>query len=267
MAITLGKKKYTTTIDGGLSFAVHKDNLIFCHDAQQSTGSTHWPDACITQSSQASHSVTSGKWGAFNTGSSHIQNMGGTTRNSGGPTLNSVSYTSKNKLKYFTFDGSQDWFLMTQNSCGSDSGSLVTWAKTSTSDKYILSVSDGGPAGLGFGINTSSQISTTYYSGARGWMVASGSSDVCDGEWHQFVWSYGGSKIKHYLDGNLETTTTELTRSSAGGQWGAALNCIGRNWSGRYFNGDIAYIALYEEMVSDENISRMFDAQRHRFNV
>ena len=50
-------------------------------------------------------------------------------------------------------------------------------------------------------------------------------------------------------------------------QFPSNIGAIGRNHSGNYWNGDIAYLAMYADALTASEVSKMFQAQRHRFNV
>ena len=269
MAITFGKKR-----QDALSFAVVTDNMVACWDAQQSTGSLHWPDACVSGSAPKKHTSfygsAGGTWGKFNTGSRNIQNMGGTTQNSGGPTLNTETYNNKNKVKYFTFDGSNDWFCTTQTSISAYSGSIVAWIRMdSSSTMWVLSHHSGGPINIGYGA-MSGKMNVWHYTGAPGFQQHQSTGSISGDKWRQVVWTYDSmnqndNKFAMYIDGDLdhEKGLSWYTASQFPGNIGA----IGRNHSGKYWNGDIAYLAMYADALTASEVSKMFQAQRHRFRV
>ena len=229
MATTYGSKP-----NSALSFAVERDNLLQCYDAMESTGSLHFPDmAGVYTGSKAESS----------------------------PTLNTTDGVGNNKIKYYTFDGS-DYFHFEQygqpNIC-----SLSTWIRINDTNalETLCSHISGGPVGTYYFIETTGYMGFGYYDDS--WKVVTGTGTVVDDNvWHHCVFARSGTNHRFYVDGSLDTN---LTMDAA---MGGTINTIGSKWSGAHkFTGDMAHFSMYSVQLSATQISNMYEAQRHRFGV
>jgi hypothetical protein len=149
-----------------------------------------------------------------------------------------------------TFDGSDDWIEHTQithpTAC-----TLMVWIKTSTGSKTICSHSSGGPVSTNYSISAAGYLRFHYYDGQ--WRdVDSNPITVTDGNWHHVVFARNGTNHKMYKDGELidENTLTS--------QMGGAVNAIGRNWGGAYFNGLMSDFRIYSTQLSAAQISEIY---------
>ena len=229
MAFSHGSKP-----NSALSFAVERDNLLQCYDAFESTGSTHWPDVAGVYTGSAASST---------------------------PTLNTTDGVGSNKIKYFTLDGS-DYFHFEQygqpNIC-----SLSTWIRINDTNalETLCSHISGGPVGTYYFIETTGYMGFGYYDDS--WKVVTGTGTVVDDNvWHHCVFARSGTNHRFYVDGSLDTN---LTMDSA---VGGTINTIGSKWAGgNKFTGDIAHFSMYSVQLSAAQVSKMYEAQRHRFGV
>ena len=229
MAFSHGSKS-----NSALSFAVERDNLLQCYDAMESTGSTHWPDVAGVYTGSAASST---------------------------PTLNTTDGVGSNKIKYFTLDGS-DYFHFEQhaqpNIC-----SLSTWIRINDTNalETLSSHISGGPVSTYYAIQTTGYMVFGYYDGT--WREVTGSGSVVDDNvWHHCVFARSGTNHRFYVDGSLDTNLT--MNSSMGG----TINTIGSKWGGASkFTGDIAHFSMYNVQLSATQVSKMYQAQRHRFGV
>jgi len=229
MGTTYGSKP-----NSALSFAVERDNLLQCYDAMESTGSLHFPDmAGVYTGSKAESS----------------------------PTLNTTDGVGNNKIKYYTFDGS-DYFHFEQygqpNIC-----SLSTWIRINDTNalETLCSHISGGPVGTYYFIETTGYMGFGYYDGS--WKAVTGTGTVVDDNvWHHCVFARSGTNHRFYVDGSLDTN---LTMDSA---MGGTINTIGSKWAGgSKFTGDIAHFSMYSVQLSAAQVSNMYEAQRSRFGV
>jgi hypothetical protein len=111
-------------------------------------------------------------------------------------------------------------------------------------------------------------MNLNHYTGAPGFQNHSTTGSVNDGNWRQLVWTYvvGSGKAAMYIDGDLDHEKTLYWYTSSK-DFPSNIGCIGRTYNGGYWDGDIAYVALYRDALTASEVSRMFQAQRHRFNV
>ncbi len=103
------------------------------------------------------------------------------------------------------------------------------------------------------------------------WDVASGITNVADGNWHHIAGTYNGQEIKVYVDGNLEGTTaytggiTYQNASSRGcSPPGLGPLSIGRRewcgWPNGYYEGLIDEVDIFSRALTDTEIQAIFNA-------
>ena len=173
---------------------------------------------------------------------------------------NRTSYDISSKSNYgqvnngvaLTFDGSDDYISMTQVSHPTNC-TLMVWIKTSTANKSICSHYDGNPVNMNYNINSSGYLEYQYYDGS--WRtIDSNPVTVTDGNWHHIVFARSGTNHKMYKDGAL------IDEGTLNSQMGGAIASIGRNWSGKYFNGLMSDFRIYSTQLSAADISEIYNS-------
>ena len=81
-----------------------------------------------------------------------------------------------------------------------------------------------------------------------------------DGNWHFFAFVFGGGNSDVYRNGVRMGATFSVSRSDVGDSPLDLL--IGRGPSGQPFNGYIDDLAIYQRVLSAENIQELYARQR-----
>jgi hypothetical protein len=175
--------------------------------------------------------------------------------------VNNVNLSLNNTYSV-AFDGTDDYMSMTLPVLG-NTHTLSAWFKTTAS--Y------GGPGSEGTlisylssgGGNDDSVLSVV--TNKVGWSDFTdddqyGTSTVNDGNWHQAVVVVTASTQKIYVDGVLETTTSNAY--SAGTSFSSAT--IGRraNAAQRFFNGNIDEVAIWNSELSATDVTAIYNGGR-----
>ena len=94
------------------------------------------------------------------------------------------------------------------------------------------------------------------------------STTFSTGVWHHVLATYSGEssddKVRIYVDGSLETTSSALGGDMLGGT--NNNNFIGKNCHSsdtNYFNGQISSVSIFNKQLSDTEISAIYTAGRH----
>jgi len=94
------------------------------------------------------------------------------------------------------------------------------------------------------------------------------STTFSTGVWHHVLATYSGEssddKVRIYVDGSLETTSSALGGDMLGGT--NNNNFIGKNCHSsdtNYFNGQISSVSIFNKQLSDIEISAIYTAGRH----
>lgn len=197
-------------------------------------------------------------------------NAGGTTYSavSPGPPTRATSAVGE-----FTFDGVNDWGRMASTiSVGSDV-TVSAWIKqTDTLDRGLLSHCNGGPVGLGYGINAG-KMHYKYYT--TSWQTTSGTTSVNDGNWKNLVWAKTGTTMVMYINGVQDFSTTltgdkSSTLVSIGSYWGPCNSegyGPGTDGYGSVFAGTLGSMMIHTAYLSATEVQQNFNALRGRFAI
>jgi hypothetical protein len=160
------------------------------------------------------------------------------------------------------FDGTDDYMSMTLPVLG-NTHTLSAWFKSTAS--Y------GGPGSEGTLI---SYISSggggddsvlSVVTNKVGWSDFTdddqyGTSTVNDGNWHQAVVVVTATTQKIYVDGSLETTTSNSY--SAGTSFSSATLGRRANAAQRFFNGNIDEVAIWNSELSATDVTAIYNGGR-----
>jgi len=144
-----------------------------------------------------------------------------------------VEYSSDNKYNYLnqfptdnsqwttgkygsglTLDGSDDYLYSDETvfrKIRDQPFTVSTWIKTSTSTngRYLISNStDNSGTFSGFTLSLSSSCQPVFTVAGTS---TTGTSNLCDNQWHQVTGVFNGSQIMVYSDSNLQNTTNSVT--------------------------------------------------------
>ena len=134
--------------------------------------------------------------------------------------------------------------------------SVAAWIKTSSSVQKPIFSNRG--TGIYFGI-TGGKFFTYYTTGSPQNMVSVIS--VNDNGWHHVVWTSNGSVSRMYVDGRLDSRINQ----SRGAQTGTAyIGWDAPNFN-EYFAGDIAQVAVYNNVLSAGDVEQLYAQNAGRF--
>jgi hypothetical protein len=163
-----------------------------------------------------------------------------------------------------TFDGSND-YIARSNFIGTTSTfSVCHWIKLAVNQntRTIFSNYTSSNRGWVTGISDYAQNVVKFYLGNTVHLYASSALDV--NVWYLVSVTYDNGNPKIYINDTLNNS------SSATVVFGSTLysNDIGRLGVGsQYFNGSIANVSVYNRALTAAEVSRNFNATRHRFGI
>jgi hypothetical protein len=198
----------------------------------------------------------------------------------GATLVNGVGFTSANNGT-FIFDGTND-YVNIQYPPGINSGSQITlilWAKwitTGTTTTTIQTIVDNnyrtayasGPGSIGFVIHDRPDLDKALEWGASpgaGITRCTSTFQVGDGNWRFISGTNDGSTSVLFVDG----IQSGLARTAAGIGDSQPLINIGR-WqfvNGRYFNGNVSGLMIYNRALSASEILQNYNATRGRYRI
>ena len=179
----------------------------------------------------------------------------------------SYSNTSKSIGYSLSFDGN-DFVDLTGSSLpmrGDDARTISAWVKT-TSDGRVVST---GQAVDGAGAQTFNLVLVNnghvgVMGGAHDVYPSTGKK-VNDNKWHHIAAAYEQGKLKTYVDGVLDTTSTTTTydggiplKYNTAGQ----RNFLGKNnhvGAEMYFRGNMDEVAIWNKALSDDEIFAIYN--------
>jgi hypothetical protein len=89
---------------------------------------------------------------------------------------------------------------------------------------------------------------------------------VNDGNIHNICYSYSGTSLKTYRDGNLIESITMNSEMSAG-SFNFRFGNLSSGSSNYYSNLDYYHISFYNRQLSDAEVKQNFDALRERYGL
>ena len=170
-----------------------------------------------------------------------------------------------------SFDGGDEYIVFNRPSQIVDGGSvsLVLWAKwttTGTTQSTIQSLVDNFHGAVGrITVQDRPDLSKklTFFIGRDSNGIQS-SGQVGDGTWKHISCTNDGSTSRIYINGELdnslagETGIRNVYDYMNIGRWGS---------NSRYLNGQVSGLLIYDRALTSAEVSRNFNATRHRFGV
>jgi len=191
-------------------------------------------------------------------------------------TITGATWTRQSKgLWALYFDGTDDYA-----DCGAPSVldfgsatdfSIEFWLKTNydatqyrglVSKRPDYGTSDGFAVGM-----TATEKINFYIADGTNYVDVSSDTSVKDDTWHQVVVTADrDGNAQHYLDGATDGTATSIT--SVGDITSADNLIIGALTStGRFCQGNVALLRIYNRLLSSLEIQNHFNQERHLFGV
>lgn len=198
-------------------------------------------------------------------------NQGGSTY-----TLNSTGAPSfiNDTATSFQFDGSNDFGRINTQSQFTSNVTVSAWVKTtSTKDQGILAHCNGGPSSVGYGMSNG-KMYYQYYTGPWQYLLSTTTS-LNDGNWKNLVWAKSVTNMKQYINGTLDSDSTLVGNVTANIQsigcfWGPCSSDgygAGTDSYASVFNGNIAYIIVYNKQLSATEVTQNYNALKNRFGL
>lgn len=206
---------------------------------------------------------------SFDSGTSSVYYMTGTSTNLNGVLQNGVTF-SPNYGGFWSFDGSNDRILLngaTTNAWQLNSNlnwTVSAWIRTSTTV--------GNSLGQGPVFSNSSGVTVysvmcvnngraTYWHYNNTWLRKSGSIKINDGNWYQITWvNRSNGTMDIYVNEQLDANNVSSTLSSTN-----HLDIIGGSWAGA-FSGDIASLQINNGVAfTREQVIQNYRAMVNKF--
>ncbi len=158
---------------------------------------------------------------------------------------------------------------------------VLTWAYKSDwgesspfSQRLISKYPNTGSSGwLQYLTGDSGLFKNVIYVGGTRYEANINATSISSG-WHQVVFTYDGSSFKLYIDASLEQTNSnmsgDLSSNSTdlfiGNQQDSSNSPVNSD-SGRYFNGKIAIVKIYDSALSEADITSEFNYHKSTFGL
>ena len=180
----------------------------------------------------------------------------------GGTLINGAGFGISN-VKYFTFDGSNDYIdfgTLTANI--STTCTVGCWVKTTTTSQCMtVTFSAYGSIYINR-FNTSGKI-LAFFDGTTGNNTSAdiSNSSVNDGKWHHIAATNNGSLCSMYIDGILDKTYSETPSYST-----SIYNQISGQADGNnMMNGFISFAFVYNRALTAQEILQNYNATKGRY--
>src|SRR3989338_4454688 len=145
-----------------------------------------------------------GYWN-FDRNTTSVRDLSG--KKNDGTRVGGVNWTTGGKLDSgFSFDGTNDFINVSQNTNMNGVGTVAVWFKTSSTNDYgyLVSKWTANTLGwqIGFNTNANNQLRADWANGVTYLSpLSSTGTNVRDGKWHLGVSTYNGTTAITYLDG------------------------------------------------------------------
>ena len=156
----------------------------------------------------------------------------------------------------FTFDGTDEYIDLGIITSGSTM-SLSVWVNLDVNNIY-QHIIDSSSNYWHFAM-----LNTGYLYFYNGSVFPGSQSQISTNTWHMLSLSFDLTNWHIYINGTLDSTINTATSALNHGN----IN-IGRWQSGgRYLNGKISNLQIYNRVLTSDEIARNYNATRHRFGV
>ena len=208
--------------------------------------------------------VDAGNLVSYENNSTTAYNLAGSET---GTLTNGVGFDSGNADSW-TFDGTNDYIDITglDSSYQVSAGSIEAWIKPSSdgSDQMVCGL--GGAHTLGatriIRINGNQWGFVGYGSANQDW---GNIAPVAFNTWAHIVIGWNGTALTFWLNGvEYNTTRTGIVTPNSSI---IRLGVSTWNTSDRAFEGDIALMRMYSKLITSDEVTQNFNAQRNRFGI
>lgn len=183
-------------------------------------------------------------------------------------TIYGASWTSGKANGALSFDGVNDYV-----DCGNsatldptDEATIQAWVRIGqlpSTAGHIMAIAGRSGAGTDLDLQVETDNRFKFYVGA-GYVAVSNTVAQTD-RWYHIAGTYqAANNVKVYINGTLEKTTLiSITRAPNPGKF-----CIGQSgfWPGRFFNGTIDEVGIYDRALSAEEIEADYMQTGTRFS-
>ncbi len=169
-------------------------------------------------------------------------------------------------MKNFDFNGSSDYMDIPDLGSG-NVATIMAWIKSDTDHSGFVYTPHANGHDNWFGVlNQKIYFFGTQSADTNNFSLY-GTTVMSNGSWNQIAMTinYATSTVQVWLNGSLENSTT---RSHTIADWGAAAS-LGRRGtiSQYYFNGEIASVMVYSEVLTAAEILKNFNAHKGRYGL
>jgi len=157
------------------------------------------------------------------------------------------------------FDGNGD--LVTTSYKPSSSFTASAWAKTTSSGNLEILCGWNGSDRISIEINGGNQV---YLTTTNAYYERFDSLTISDGIWHHYIYTWNGSNIVFYFDGNKEVNDASGNPSDINVQAtyiGARTLAV----SDRHFHGQIDDVMIYDRALTASEIQQLYSDQNQIF--
>ena len=189
-----------------------------------------------------------------------------------GSLINGVGYNSANG-GFLTFDGVNDYSILARPSSIVTGGQIsislwARWVTTGTTTSTIQALIDNNHSSSplqGFVIQDRPDLSKSLtFSVVQNSNGAQSTFQVGDGNWHHITGTNDQSNTRLYIDGVLNAQVAQ------GGLGIVQPNISIGYWQftpGRYLNGNVSQVSIYNRALSAAEIQQNFNALKGRYGI
>lgn len=168
---------------------------------------------------------------------------------------------------FIRFDGASNLSSGTLNPINI---SIGAWVRTGDPDAngYIV-VKEGLSSeipwvlSIGGGVNSPASDGMSLYTGSA-WLSSGIKTNVRDGGWHYVMGTYDGTSMKYYVDGFLDSSTTDGNGDLVTASTKFYISVL--NSTSEYFIGDIVMVHIYDRALSDNEVYHNYINTNPRFS-
>ncbi len=201
---------------------------------------------------------------SFESGSTTAYSMVGAVT---GALTNGVGYSTQNSGTW-TFDGADDWINFGNSLDSLVNLSLECWinpgSQTTSFTGLIsktLNNSDGWEIRTGFNSSSTQTFVQFRYKGDQ---APTGVVTLNNNQWYHLIATGESGSQKLYVNGVVSASNTSSNTPTPNSN---NLSIGKLAYSGLYFNGKIPIARIYNRVLTQEEVSQNFNAQRSRFAI
>jgi len=173
--------------------------------------------------------------------------------------INTPTFNSANNLGTFSFDGVNERasFTYTSLPTGSSAGTMMGWAKTTTTanNGYVISYGETGQ----FKWRGLARIGSQFFFSGFGSDVLGGT--VVANTWYFWTGVFDGTNAFLYVDAALIQSGARTWNTGTSGTPNIGASPSSVDW----WAGEISYCSIYNRALSAEEVLQVYNATRGRF--